>query len=452
MTLHELPRPDYESSIIANGTKVITISVHDNDFEPANNNYRVAVGLSTFYVAGPGLLMLLIYAIARSTEKCTWDECCSKEQRRKNSGRWMILVYAILALCTICLAYIPRSQIMDGIDSNDVILDDVMKAWGGLDKDAKTVSSAASAMQAEFAASGCDATAVSSLTPGLESFSKMSAEHEVFAADVVSRVDKLDNKYMDGLTTFIDVYLGVMVGVLVIVAVIVYVALEVKSHRRRWFMAFQWINGIAFSLFFIDACMQFMFSLVMADYCSDPDKGSYYMIETYMEESSFKYASYYVMCEADPDYKSNPFETEVEASQEFLTKVQASENSVIFNSCSNQPAVSQFFSQVNQAQQGIASMIGRANCKSLATGYLDITKEVCGDMVTGLTWMWGCKIAVTVFLYIAMWHTACLRTVWVKIKDDQSASDSDSDEEEKQLLPPQEGIETKDENDGQERV
>lgn len=335
---------------------------------------------------------------------------------------------------------------MDGINSNDVILDDVLQVWGGLDTDAKNVSSSAQAMQVAFAASGCDADAVSTLTPGLESFSKMSAEHETFATDVFSRMTKIENKYMGGLSTFIDIYLGCMVAVMFFVAVVVYVALKTKSHRRRWFMAFQWANAIAFGLFFVDACMQFMFSMVLADYCSDPDKGSYYMIETYMEPTSFKYASYYVICEADPDYQSNPFETEVEASQQFLTKVQASENDSVFSSCSNQPAVSQFFSEVNQAQHGITAMVGKAQCKSLATGYLDMTKEICGEMVTGLTWMWGFKILTTIILYVAMWHTACLRAVWIKIKDDQSESSSDSDDDDdsakQQLL--QEGTETKD--------
>jgi len=419
--LHELPRPDYTAfTTDAFTKKVVKFTVADNDFEPDNDDYRTAVAISSLYLAGPAALLILLYYVGLCTRGCC-KGCCTQCDKNQSCGNACLIFYYIIALAVICLCYFPRQKFQDAIHDEAVVLEGLIQKWDGINTSMTSITKASTDMTASFNSAGCESGTVASLSPGLDQFRTISAEHETFTSDLLVDVKSLKADYLDDASLTVDIYLGCLVGMVVLLVVFVTLAIANKSQTVLDISVV--LGNITFIIFFVAAIVQFLFSLTASDYCSSPDKGTFYMIENYMEATSFKYASYFVICAADPTYQANPLVTDLTASKTFLTSLEASKNAVTFNSCTNQQAVNTFFGHVAAADKDVTGLSPQVICKEIAVDYISATKSMCGDMVDGLTWLWGVMIVCTVMLYIALWHSACVRANFIGTEDESTAEE-----------------------------
>merc|ERR1711977_630536 len=108
------------------------------------------------------------------------------------------------------------------------------------------------------------------------------------------------------------------------------------------------MGNITFIIFLVAICAQFMTSVMLADYCVSPDKGTFYLIEQYMDVSVYKYASFFVTCGTNSGFMSNALEADLNASRLFLDSIQTASSS-LKTECTNKATITSFLASTAAA-------------------------------------------------------------------------------------------------------
>jgi hypothetical protein len=421
--MHEFPRPNYKA-ITSNGE---SFTVEDNDFEPDQNDYWAAILTSVSIYVVPAAVMMLVYYIHLCSRGCCPESCttCAKEPGTQRAALFTIWA---LAFIVILACYFPREKMHTAVKTSDDIIYGTEFVWSENHLWTSALETDSSAMETEFAKAGCSSATVNSYQNGLATFKTTSATQNTYVGELKKNLNYIVDKVIDNAETTVDIYmacLASLVGICILFAICAicnnnYVLLDVSVA----------MGNITYIIFFVAISAMFMCSLMLADYCVSPDKSTFYLIEHYMSQEVYKYASYYVTCGADPDLLKNAFEEDLTTSKAFVDGILANEASFT-STCSDSTA---FLASARKASASISSLNnGTLSCQSLNAAYVTSVTAVCGDLEEGLVWLYLVMAGCSLFIYIVLWQSAFMRHSVVKAHEEKKKGPA-TDEEKESIL------------------
>jgi ABC-type multidrug transport system fused ATPase/permease subunit len=432
--LHDVPRPNYKA-ITETGQEY---TVKDNDFEPKENNYWHAILAAAAVIAAPAAFLMLVYYIFLCARCCCPEKCtsCSKQKTVQRAALFILwgLAFAVVFLC-----YFPRQKFHSAVSEVDSQIDTTVENFNKVHKSTKHIKEQAAKMQETFAKAGCSANTENNLKGAIDTFATTSSTHEDFVTKLNENLNNLKKNVMDNAQTAIDVYLGCLASLVCICILFAICAICNKNYVLLDVSAA--MGNITLIIFFVAICAQFMTSLMLSDYCVNPDKSSFYLIEQYMDLSVYKYASFYLTCGTYSGYMSNAFEADLNASTVFLDSINAASNSLKAE-CTNKATITSFLASTAAVDASVKPLIDQVGCTSLYPAYVTTVRNICGggekgdNLVDGLVWLYIILGVCSAVLYIVFWQTACMRNTVVKQHEKRKKKDEvgDHSEEESQHM------------------